>query len=87
MQHHPNTTALSFKLEVHPRVPEKEIVEVLQFLGSQMVAGRVDIRPFDEIANTFIGISPGDFCVELSEIKRKWKRILAQCDAREVAGR
>jgi len=86
MQHHPNI-ALSFEPRVHLLVPEKEIIGVLEFLGFQMTAGRVEIGSFDQIANTFIGISSGDFCLELIEIKRKWKRILTQCDDQEVPGR
>ena len=85
MQHHPNI-ALSFEPRVHLLVPEKEIIGVLEFLGLQMIAGRVDIGLFDQFTNTLISICPGDFRLELVEAKRKLKAILAQCGAQEVAG-
>ncbi len=65
-------------------VPENEMMRVLEFLGFQMTAGQVDIGLFDQITNSLVGICSGDFCLELIEIKRKWKRILAQCDDQEV---
>ena len=56
--------------------PKEEIRAVLEFLGFEMVEGRLDVETFDQIVNGLIKACHGDFQCELAEIKRGWKFIL-----------
>ncbi len=68
------------RLTKDKRQLERAIREVLDFFGLEMDEGRLEVETFDQIANGLIKACHGDFQCELSEIKRKWKFILDQCE-------